>query len=294
MKLSTFMLAFLVSTAIHIGALGTNLIHVNAGSLPNDKPRTVKLHIIPAAVRKPAPPLSEAFKENIEKSRTADSESRNGNKKEQLKKLQQDIPAAKNEKIVLREKQPVAVKRPSAELPVYREKSAPAEQVIFPSETIPDPLPKVTADSVEQFQEARVETDRPALPAVPGSGNDSCGDCSASLIAASSIVAARAVTGGGEIGPTIPAIITLSSKPTYPRYSRLHMEEGTTVLSVEILPDGQLGKVEVVRSSGHRRLDRAAVEGMQKAELVPALKNGRKVASVKRISIRFDLEDWGE
>ena len=195
---------------------------------------------------------------------------------------------------MLREKPPVAVQRSSTEFPVYREKSAPAERAISPSETIPDPLPKMTADSVEQFPEARVETHRPALPGVPGSGNDSCEGCSASLIAASSIFAARAETGGGEIGQTIPAIITLSSKPTYPRYSRLHKEEGTTVLSVEILPDGQLGKVEVIRSSGHRRLDRAAVEGMQKAELVPALKNGRKVASVKRITIRFDLEDWGE
>ena len=33
---------------------------------------------------------------------------------------------------------------------------------------------------------------------------------------------------------------------------------------------------------------------MQKAELVAAVKDGRKVASVKRISIKFDLEDWGE
>jgi len=42
------------------------------------------------------------------------------------------------------------------------------------------------------------------------------------------------------------------------------------------------------------RLDQAAVKGMRKAELVPAVRDGSKVVSVKRISIKFDLEDWGE
>jgi TonB family protein len=55
-----------------------------------------------------------------------------------------------------------------------------------------------------------------------------------------------------------------------------------------------MGRVDVVRSSGYRRLDEAAVKGIRKAELIPALKDGKKVTSVKSIAITFDLEDWGD
>jgi protein TonB len=277
------MLTFTVSTAIHVGALTSDLIHVNAGSIPDNKVRTVKLRIVPSAVPRTATPLPEAVKEKVEKSRTADSETSSTNKAEPLEDLQQDRQAVNTPELALSEKHPVAEKPAPVKPPVYGKRSA-----------TPDPLPRENTRSFEQFEEARTETGRPVIPAVSGSGDDACEDCPVSLMAASSLVSAGAETGGLEIGPTTPAIITLSAKPTYPRYSRLHREEGTTVLSVEILADGKLGNVEVIQSSGYRRLDRAAVEGMQNAELVPALEEGRKVASVKRISIRFDLEDWGE
>jgi protein TonB len=283
MKLSTFILAFIVSTAIHVGALTSDLLHVNAQSVPDSKARTVKLHIIPAAAPKAANPLPEVFEEKIENPRTVDPEIHNTDKAEPLENRHQDMPEVNTSEIALSEKHPVAEKPSPVKPPVYRGKPA-----------IPEPLPREKTHSFEQFEEAWIKTSRPVVPTVSGPGEGACEDCSGSLIVASSRVPARVEMGGREIGPTSPATITLSCKPTYPRYSRLHKEEGTTVLTVEILADGKLGNVEVIQSSGHRRLDRAAVEGMQKAELIPALKDGRKVASVKRISIRFDLEDWGE
>ena len=283
MKLSAFMLAFIISTAIHVGALTSDLLRVNAGSIPDKKDRPVRLRIVATAVPEAAAHLPEVVKEKVDDSHTADPETGSTDKAEPLEDLQQDRQAVNTPEIAFSDKRPLAEKPTPAKPPVYGERSA-----------NPDPLPAEKPHSFEKFEEAWIKTGRPDLPAVSGSGNDACEDCSASLIAASSRVPARAETGGLEIGPTTPATITLSSKPTYPRYSRLHEEEGTAVLSVEILADGKLGNVEVIQSSGHRRLDRAAVEGMQKAELVPALKDGRKVSSIKRISIRFDLEDWGE
>ncbi|MBN2321053.1 MAG: TonB family protein [Acidobacteria bacterium] len=294
MKLSTFMLAFLVSTAIHVGALTSNLLNVKADSILDNRARPVKLHIVPSAIRKPSAPPPEPIEEKIEKSRAIDSEIHSMNKAKPLEALQQDMRAVNTSEIALSEKHPVAEKPSPVKLPVYREKlSVPDNAMSLPEKT-PDPPPTVTIHSIEQFQDAWVETSRPVLPAVSGPGNDACEDCSASLVAAASLVPSRGETDGSETGPATTAIITLSSKPTYPRYSRLHKEEGITVLSVEILPDGKLGNVEIVHSSGYRRLDEAAVKGMRKAELVPAVKDGRKIASVKRISIRFDLEDWGE
>ncbi len=279
MKLSTFLLAFIVSTAIHIGALTSNLLHVNAESIPNNRARAVKLHVVPAAVRKPATPVPEEVKDKAEKSPASDPEIRNGDKMESLRDPQKEM-------------QPVAGKPSPVRLPVYTERSPTPDRTAQPAEAIPDPPP---ADhSVEPSQEIWAETGLPVIPFVSDTEDEACDGCSASLAAASFPGPGRLEQGGREIGTTSPAIITFPSKPAYPRYSRLHKEEGTTVLAVEILPDGKPGKVEIVRSSGYRRLDRAAVSGIEKAELVPALKDGRKIASIKRVSIRFDLEDWGE
>ena len=269
MKQSTFMLAFVISTAVHVGALTSNLLHVNVGSIPEAGNRAVKLHII-------APPVRELPAQIVEQSQSMKPEVVEMIDPEQPVDPIPDIPEMKSPEIVLTET-PTAV-----QLPAYREQTDP-------------PNPPTISENLSVEESPEEWTDSPSEIS-NGSQNivDACSDCYASIASVSSPVPARLETGDREVGSATPATITLSSKPTYPRYSRLYKEEGTTVLEVEILPDGRLGKVEVVQSSGYRRLDRAAVEGMQKAELVAAVKDGRKIASVKRISIRFDLEDWGE
>ncbi len=269
MKLSAFMLAFIVSTAIHVGALTSNLLHVNAESLPDVRDRTVKLHIV-------APSVRESPVEITEQSPPVQSEVRETIQPERPVVPAPDIPELKSPEVVLTE-MPTAVR-----LPVYREQPGP-----------PDPPPVAETVSVEEFPEERTDR-RPVFSQGSDYEADACGDCAALLASLPSLVPIEPGVSGSGNGKTSAAIITLPSKPKYPRYSRLHKEEGTTVLSVEILPDGKLGNVEVVQSSGYRRLDRAALMGMQTAELVAAVKDGRKVASVKRISIKFDLEDWGE
>ena len=94
-----------------------------------------------------------------------------------------------------------------------------------------------------------------------------------------------------EKGVTSPVVVEGLSRPEYPRYSRIHGEEGRVVLSVVVHSDGSPGKIEVVRSSGYRRLDRAAVQALQRATFLPARLGGRAIESTKRISFRFQLED---
>ena len=74
MKLSVYLLAFILSAAIHVGALTSNLLQVNAGSIQQNRNRTVKLHIVPAAVRTPSNQLPKEAEESIERPRTDDSE----------------------------------------------------------------------------------------------------------------------------------------------------------------------------------------------------------------------------
>ncbi len=95
----------------------------------------------------------------------------------------------------------------------------------------------------------------------------------------------------GERGVQTGKARVLGCIPEYPRLSRVRGEEGTVVLEVEVRPDGTPAAIRVVRSSGYRRLDRAAVEGMRKARFSPATRGGRPTGDTIRVAITFDLRD---
>ena len=79
--------------------------------------------------------------------------------------------------------------------------------------------------------------------------------------------------------------------PTYPRISRKRGDEGTVSLSIEVLKSGKAGKVSVVRSSGHKRLDESALRAAKKTKFVPATQFGKKIDSIMMFSYTFLLAD---
>ena len=95
----------------------------------------------------------------------------------------------------------------------------------------------------------------------------------------------------GDEGSDTSPVFQGTCKPRYPRYSRMHGEEGTVVLEWEILASGACGAIRVVRSSGHPRLDRAAIEALRNATFAPAVSAGRPVDSTKRLAFTFRLTD---
>jgi TonB family protein len=77
--------------------------------------------------------------------------------------------------------------------------------------------------------------------------------------------------------------------PPYPRLARQLGQEGQVILSVEIDAKGLVGEVKVVKSSGYKSLDDAAVKTVRGWIFIPATKKGRPVASRVEIPIRFKL-----
>ncbi len=77
--------------------------------------------------------------------------------------------------------------------------------------------------------------------------------------------------------------------PRYPRVSRRRNEEGTVHVRVTILSTGQLDQSEVVQTSGHPRLDAAALEAVRKARFQPARQNGRPIDDTRTLRIKFQL-----
>jgi len=88
-----------------------------------------------------------------------------------------------------------------------------------------------------------------------------------------------------------PARVLVLSKPAYPAFSRRKGEEGRVRLSLEIRENGKVQRVELLRSSGYSRLDRAAVRAAKAASFVPARRAGHPVASAKKISFTFKLRE---
>jgi periplasmic protein TonB len=78
-------------------------------------------------------------------------------------------------------------------------------------------------------------------------------------------------------------------KPRYPPLSRRLKEQGVVVLRVLVDEHGEARKIEVADSSGHERLDHAAVEAVAGATFRPFLENGTARAMLVLIPIEFGL-----
>lgn len=91
--------------------------------------------------------------------------------------------------------------------------------------------------------------------------------------------------------PGVETPISSSSPiiPKYPRVSRRRDEEGTVHIRVTVSPTGRLELSEVVRSSGHVRLDAAALEAVRQARFQPARKNGQSIDHTDVVRIKFQL-----
>jgi len=92
-----------------------------------------------------------------------------------------------------------------------------------------------------------------------------------------------------EKGVTSEAQAAKTVSPTYPRLSQRRGEEGTVVLSVEVLASGKSGEIKIIQSSGHRRLDNAALKAARQTQFTPARKSGKEIASTTELSFTFRL-----
>ncbi len=77
--------------------------------------------------------------------------------------------------------------------------------------------------------------------------------------------------------------------PEYPRASIRRGHEGTVIVEADVSPRGEVLAARVVESSGHARLDAAAVEAVKQARFIPAMQDGQGVADTVRVPIRFRL-----
>jgi protein TonB len=91
--------------------------------------------------------------------------------------------------------------------------------------------------------------------------------------------------------PPTPATPTAKPPPEYPARAVEREMEGRVVLLVEVLPNGEVGRIEVKVSSGHAILDRAAIRAVSEWQFQPACAQGQPVRSVVEVPISFKLRE---
>lgn len=91
---------------------------------------------------------------------------------------------------------------------------------------------------------------------------------------------------GGELAAHCPVRVV----PDYPLVSRRLGEEGNLLLQVELDPQGFVETAQVVTSSGHSRLDDAAMRAVRSWRCTPAQRNGQAVRSVAQQPFEFVLQ----
>ncbi|NIO16127.1 MAG: TonB family protein [Deltaproteobacteria bacterium] len=155
------------------------------------------------------------------------------------------------------------------------------------------PAPPVRSDG-EDSRMASVSGDA-LSPPVSRSGRDAAspagGGDDGAIVEVSRGAPEDSPSPGAGGGITTPPVIASMPEPEYPEFSRRRGEEGVVMLEVAVDEQGRGLQVDVLRSSGHGRLDRAAVSALSRARFFPAKEGGRAVSSVKKIAVRFSLKE---
>jgi protein TonB len=134
---------------------------------------------------------------------------------------------------------------------------------------LPDvPLPQVT------FAESSTAISLPPPTAVPQA---------ASPPVQSADTDAPPIIDAQSVGYVVPPV------PRYPPASRRAREEGEVLVRVLIGIDGRPNEVRILRSSGHARLDDAAIEAVRAALFRPYVADGRARAAYVRVPVEFAL-----
>lgn len=149
-------------------------------------------------------------------------------------------------------------------------------------ESAPPPTPPAEpAPSAE----APVPPPVPAAPPRPAEAPAKPAWQASSLLGNGTVGAAELV--GARLRPAVGGRGNIP--PGYPPLSAELGEQGVAVLRMEIGADGLVTSVQVVQSSGYRRLDEAARTAVARWRFTPAMRNGEPVGSAQDLPVHFRL-----
>ena len=159
-----------------------------------------------------------------------------------------------------------------------------APPVVDPTPPPPKPqvkTPQVVTPPIQPVEQAQV----PAPPPDPAPAQTASNDAPPSPNT-------NAESNNATAGITSPAIADLNScKPAYPQSALMQGQTGTVRVKFIVGTEGNLVSADVVKSSGVKSLDRAAIDGLSKCKFKPAIQNGNPVQSWFVTDYVWSLQD---
>jgi protein TonB len=179
---------------------------------------------------------------------------------------------------------------PEPNEPKPNEQSSDVERMPTWSDLVDIPLP-MDAVATPHPRASTAESHRApaAEPVLPHETNDPPQEIprtEVSEFVASMLESQRQVAG---IEEKQPPDFSSNRPPSYPPDAVRQRLEGTVILRLHISSRGVVERVEVAESSGHKLLDRAALDAVGQWRGLPASRGGRPVATVELLPIRFRL-----
>ncbi|GBG57611.1 hypothetical protein SPFL3102_00912 [Sporomusaceae bacterium FL31] len=107
------------------------------------------------------------------------------------------------------------------------------------------------------------------------------------------------LSSGSSTGPSnqrntsfAPPRILSKVEPSYPTAARQAEQQGTAILSVQILENGRSGVITIIQSSGYDLLDNAAMAAVKQWRFAPAkdLTSGKSVSCYSTLPVSFSLK----
>ena len=148
---------------------------------------------------------------------------------------------------------------------------------------LPKPAPLLAAPAaapVESFGAPQAPTPPPPAPPV-----------AAAPVAAPAPAAAAAPPAAPRVLPDAAVQYLVPPQVVYPRLSQRHRETGRVLVRAYVGSTGGAPlSAQIEQSSGHARLDQAALDAVHKARFKPYAENGRPVEGWALIPIDFQLE----
>lgn len=171
---------------------------------------------------------------------------------------------------------------------IQMERAAPAVPVTTPAAAAPrqlhPALPLLAAVADESAVAETVAPQPPAAVETPAQVE------SPAETAAPTAPAASAATPPEPVqSPRFDADYLDNPAPPYPALSRRLREEGTVLLHVLVDGGGAPARVELKQSSGHARLDQAALDTVQRWRFTPARQGSAAVAGWVIVPVSFTL-----
>lgn len=146
----------------------------------------------------------------------------------------------------------------------------------------------------ERIEESAPQTDRDPEPenTETAPADSSPGGARYPSVASASAVGGETSTSAGPFESKIGAIggpqFLRRLLPQYPRLARRLGVEGTVTLRLAIDASGKLTGVEVIQSAGHG-FDEEALRAVQQSSFSPAVREGRPIACLALLQVRFQL-----